>query len=101
MNHKDIVNAEAARAYRLRNTALYSDLDVRHFDALNSGHHINAICGYSLDAIDYTPAGAMRSLKSLFGRDTGTQIECERGTTLAERQALEIEVDKLLAELLA
>ena len=99
MNHKDIVSTEAARAYRLRNTTLYSDLDERHFNALNRGHHISAICGYSLDAIDYTPAGAMRSLKSLFGRDTGTQIECERGSTLAERLALEIETDKILAEL--
>ena len=99
MNHKSILQFESEQQYKLRNTSILANLDDVHFDALNE-NGLTSLYGYDLDALEYIPAGSMRSLKPLFGSvGRGCQVVCERERTLAERLEAEKELEKILAEL--
>lgn len=95
MNHAAIIEHEAARPYTQR-TTLYSDLDQRHFDALNPGGQIIVLWGYNLDALSEIPAGSMRQCGRL-----PAQHFVIRGRSLAEQQKLEALAERLVAEILA
>jgi hypothetical protein len=99
MNHKSIVEFESEIHYRFRNTTIMANLDDVHFDAMNE-NGLTCMYGYDIDALEYIPAGSMRSLKPLFGSvGRGCQVVCERERTLAERLEAEKELEKILAEL--
>lgn len=95
MNHAAIVANESLRLYRLRSYIL-SDLDDRHFEALNEGDHVVVLNGYCLDALDQTPRGSMSNCARWPSMDFNT-----RGMSWAEHKEREALAERLIAEILA
>jgi len=95
MNHSAIIEAESVRLYQNRSYIL-SDLDERHFDALNADGHVIALNGYCLDALDDTPRGSMSTCAGRPAMDFNS-----RGMSWAEHQERESLAERLVAEILA
>jgi hypothetical protein len=96
MRHAGIMlEHESARPYRNRGYVL-TQLDLRHFVALNPGNQVSALNGYCLDALDEIPAGCMTQF---VGRPAQHYV-C-RGISLAEQQERNALAKKLVADVLA
>lgn len=95
MRHTAITHRESERPYKNR-SYVSSDLDDRHFDALNEDDHVFGLNGYCLDALDEIPAGGMRHAPMW-----PAQTFAVRGMSLAELQERDALAEQLIAEILA
>lgn len=95
MNHPSIIEHESMRLYRNRSYIL-SDLDDRHFEALNTDGHVIGLNGYCIDALDDVPSGSM----TWIARWPAINF-VDRESTFVEREVREALAKQLVAEILA
>ncbi len=95
MNHPGIIKFESERLYNNRNY-VFSELDDRHFDALNQDGHVCALNGYCLDALEEMPGGSMSTVLK-----TPAILFTVRGLSLKEIQDRNALAEQLIAEILA
>lgn len=104
MNHAAIVKHESERIARQRSYIL-AYLDDRHFEAFNDDQcSTSFLNGYSIDALEYLPAGGMESDAWPHDRSRptrGRQLEVCRGYTMEDLKERSELADRLIAEIMA